>query len=295
MQNWIDRFLAESWGKWAATTESLYRHYLGRLAAWCTEKGIVDPGNVSTETLRAWLSDQPRWGISSRYQAIAACRNFFAWAVGQANSPAAHLRFPRRERRPQQSLNAQQLAAFLSICDTSRAKGIRDAAMISLMADSGLRVSETAGLQLEELDIPERSLQTRIKGGRVGQGVFGVYTAGLLAEWLIARARVALGGVTTVFVGVGGLTPGRPMTRDGIRANFYRLGVEAGIGPVMPHALRRTFATLSLRRGAPSRILQVAGRWSSLAMVEVYSQALTAKDFDGYFPVDGIMGVAPDS
>lgn len=295
MQTWVDRFFAENGGRWADTTEGLYRHYLSRLAAWCNQKGIVDPGTVTVETLRAWLSDQPGWASASRYQAIAACRNFFAWAVGQANSPAARLRFPRRERRPQQSLNAQQLSALLSACDTSRAKGIRDAAMVSLMADSGLRVSEVARLEIQDLDIAERSLQVRIKGGRLGQGVFGAYTAGLLVEWLIARPRIALPQVLTVFVGVGGLTPGHPMTRDGIRVNFYRLGVEAGIGPVTPHSLRRTFATLSLRRGASTRLLQVAGRWSSIAMVEVYSQALTARDFDGYFPVDGIMGVAPDS
>jgi integrase len=81
------------------------------------------------------------------------------------------------------------------------------------------------------------------------------------------------------------------MTRDGIRANFYRIGVQAGIGPLQPHSLRRTFATLSLKAGAPSRLVQVAGGWASLSMVEKYSRALKPADFDGFFPVDRLMGI----
>jgi site-specific recombinase XerD len=179
----------------------------------------------------------------------------------------------------------------MAACDTSTGQGTRDTAMIALMVDTGLRVGEIAALRLDGLDLAERSLTVKLKGGKWGQAVFGAYTARLLGTWLAMRSKFAKAGVQHVFVGVGGLKPGQPMTRHGIRANFYRIGYRAGLGPIMPHALRRTFATLALRAGAPSRLVQVAGRWSSLAMVERYSQALTPRDFDPWSPVNRMFGV----
>jgi integrase/recombinase XerC len=163
--------------------------------------------------------------------------------------------------------------------------------MIALMVDTGLRVGEVASLRLDMLDVAERTLAVRVKGGKWGSAVYGTYTAGLLTAWLAIRSEFAKPGVQTVFVGVGGRTPGMHMSRHGIRANFYRIGRRAGLGPIPPHSLRRTFATLALRAGAPSRLVQVAGRWSSLAMVERYSQALTPEDFDAYSPINRMMGL----
>jgi integrase len=56
-----------------------------------------------------------------------------------------------------------------------------------------------------------------------------------------------------------------------------------------PHDLRRTFTTLSLKNGAPSRLVQVAGRWSSIEMVERYSQAITPGEYDDYFPTSKLL------
>jgi len=283
----LERFFEANRDRWLESTEELYRHYLADLIDHTGE----NLATVTVDDLRAWLSDHPRWGASSRYQAIMACRNLFAWAVGESQSPAHKLRAPRREVRPQKTLKQHEVELFLSACDTSTGQGTRDASMIALMVDTGLRVGEIASLRLDMLDLLERTLAVRLKGGRWGMAVYGSYTAGLLSTWIVMRSQFARPGIQTVFVGVGGKTPGRPMSRHGIRANFYRIGCRAGLGPIPPHALRRTFATLALRAGAPSRLVQVAGRWSSLAMVERYSQALTPQDFDAYSPINRMMGL----
>lgn len=283
----LERFFEANRDRWAETTEELYRFYLTDLVGLVGE----NLAEVTVETLRSWLASHPRWGASSRYQAIMACRNLFAWAVGESQSPAHKLRAPRRELRPQKTLKQHEVELFLAACDTSTGQGTRDASMIALMVDTGLRVGEVATLRLDMLDLAERTLAVKVKGGKWATAVFGCYTAGLLTTWVVMRSSFATPGVQTVFVGVGGKTPGRSMTRHGIRANFYRIGYRAGLGPIMPHALRRTFATLALRAGAPSRLVQVAGRWSSLAMVERYSQAITPQDFDAYSPINRMMGI----
>jgi site-specific recombinase XerD len=284
----MERFFEANGDRWQETTEGLYRFYLTDLVKWLDG---VELAAVSVEMLRAWLVSHPRWGASSRYQAIMACRNLFAWAVGESQSPAHKLRAPRRVICPQKTLKQHEVELFLAACDTSTGQGTRDVSMIALMVDTGLRVAEIASLRLDMLDLSERTLAVMVKGGKWGAAVYGSYTTGLLATWIAMRPRIALPGVQTVFVGVGGRTPGGPMTRHGIRANFYRIGYRAGLGPIPPHALRRTFATLALRAGAPSRLVQVAGRWSSLAMVERYSQAITPEDFDAYSPINRMMGL----
>jgi integrase len=123
--------------------------------------------------------------------------------------------------------------------------------------------------------------------------VFSRYTQAILERWLAVRPQVAASGEGAFFVSVGGLTPGRTLTRHGLQLILRTLGREAGIGPISPHDFRRTFATLALRSGAPTRIVQVAGRWRSLAMVERYTQAIQPEDLDGHFPVAVLMGLDP--
>ena len=81
------------------------------------------------------------------------------------------------------------------------------------------------------------------------------------------------------------------MTRFGLNVTFRNLGKSSGIGPLSPHDFRRTFATLSLQGGAPTRLVQLAGRWNSVKEVERYSQALSAQDFEPYSPMNKVMGV----
>jgi integrase len=80
------------------------------------------------------------------------------------------------------------------------------------------------------------------------------------------------------------------LTTGGLRPVMRGWAKSAGIGRLSPHDLRRTFATVAIRLGAPSRIVQVAGRWSRLEMVERYTRTIEAADMDPWFPVNRAMG-----
>ena len=69
----------------------------------------------------------------------------------------------------------------------------------------------------------------------------------------------------------------------------YR-SVKVPVHNLSPHVLRRTFATLAIRNGAPTRVVQVAGGWANLSEVQRYSQAIEAQDFDGYSATNVIGG-----
>lgn len=174
---------------------------------------------------------------------------------------------------------------MLASCDTATPTGVRDLALIALMADSGLRSAEVCRLRLADLDLPGLRLSVQIKGGDDGAGVFSALTAQYLARWLEVRAGLA--SCPAVFVH---LYHGTQLTTSGLRVILRRIGRAAGLPAFSPHDLRRTMATLATLAGAPTRVTQVGGRWSSVAMVETYTASLAVDSFRRYSPVESAMG-----
>lgn len=276
----IEIYLAER--GYTGETLDKYRRALEHLV-----KEIQDLENLDALKLRSWL-DAHDWGSSAKWVAWCTVKGFLSWKYG-ADHPALRLKVRRTEAGPQRSLNMGQVKIILASFDTMTAKGIRDLAICSLMLDSGLRSSEICRLDLKNLNLTERHLAVIIKGGKWGEGVFSQLTASYLDHWLAIRNELAKPGTHTVFIGLGGDTRGMPLTREGFTCIVRAWGVHAGIGALSPHDLRRTFAVLATRLHAPARVLQVAGRWSNIAMVERYTQAIVADDFEEYFPVTGAM------
>lgn len=231
------------------------------------------------------------WSDSTARQAVATFRKFFGYVCGK-KSPARTLPFPRRSKpvRKIRSLTADQASEVLVTFDTATPGGRRDLALVALMIDTGLRSSEVCRLKVSDLDRKERFFEVMAKGGRVRRGRFSTPTGDYLEMWLGSRAAVAQSDVETVFVSLGGKTPGRPLTNRGLREILRRVALRAGLPALAPHDLRRTFAHLALRAGAPTRVLQVAGGWQQLREVETYSREITPEDFDAYSPINHLMG-----
>lgn len=231
------------------------------------------------------------WSDATARQAVATFRKFFAYVCGK-KSPAKSLPFPRKSKpvRRIRSLTAEQASEVLVAFDTSTAGGRRDLAIVALGIDTGLRASEICRLQLAEVDLAKRTFEVMAKGGRVRRGRFSTPTGEYLELWLATRAGVARPDATTLFVSLGGKTPGRSLTTRGLRELLKRVAARAGLEALAPHDLRRTFAHLALRAGAPTRVLQVAGDWQQLREVETYSREINLADFDAYAPIGKLMG-----
>jgi len=240
-----------------------------------------------TEDLTRYLAERRAAGVGAAglKHCVGALRSFFGWACASA-SPAGGVPYPRVARRVQRTLSAAEALAVLTSCDTSTALGRRDVAIFGVMLDSGLRVGEVCRLRLADLDLDRRVFVVVVKGGQQRFGVFSEYTRSLLSAWLALRLGLVGSGVGTLFVSVRG----RPLTRSGIMIVCRRAARRAGVAHFSPHALRRAFATLAIGFGAPTRVVQVAGRWSDVGQVERYSAALAPGAVDPYAPVARLMG-----
>lgn len=256
----------------SALTIHHYDWHIKRLIAWLAMRGCVRPDQITEDLLRLWsVSMQARWAASTRHQAIVIARMFLRWCRVEASET---LKPPKVKPAEQRTITTDEVSKMLDICNDGDI-GQRNAAIISLLYDSGLRAAELCRLRLSGLDLDGRELRVRVKGGAVMSGFYGERTTNYLRVWL--QMRRANPGVSTLFVGIGGKTPGQQLTTRGLRVIVRDVGLRAGLSGVSPHAFRRGFAVALSAAGVPDNVLKDLGRWTDTGMIRRYTLAQKVK------------------
>jgi site-specific recombinase XerD len=264
-------------------TVRTYRGQVGAFVAWCEQEEIA-PSLASDEDLKAYRSylvDQgyARSTIAGRLNSV---RRFYAMAQARGfrhDNPAEGLKAPkdlmdRTERVKWLPLGAIQ--RLLEAPDVSKPTGIRDRAILMLLAVHGLRRMEVARLQLEDLDLEGGMLSILGKGRKRRRIPLVEETRHALEEWLRARPELAAQGETMVFVathGGGNGGPGHGLSRTSINrlldGYLERLGLKRD--GISCHALRHSYATLSLAAGARLDVISRTMGHSSITTTQVYA------------------------
>ncbi|MEJ5203200.1 MAG: tyrosine-type recombinase/integrase [Anaerolineales bacterium] len=178
------------------------------------------------------------------------------------------MRIKRAKPHPGRTLKVEQIIHILNSLATTIQKGCSDDAIACLAWDTGLRVDEIANVQVKDLDLQELEALVKIKGGRWKKAYFSGHTVEAISKWLPFRdpndARLF------------------QATRDGLKVIVRKWGEKLGF-KLSLHDVRRIFAVMTIRAGAPSRLVQIAGRWSDIRMVEDYTREITAVDLGPYF------------
>lgn len=277
----VDRFLTEN--DFSPATSATYAYHLHRMAMWMYERGVESADSLSGVQIKCYLNGQ-NWKANTRRAAGNAAKSFLKWRYG-AGHPALSIKLPKDDAAPGRALAAPQLDQLMALFDTSKPVGWRNLAIIALMVETGLRISEICRLEMEHLHLQQQRLFVLAKGRVWREGVFSDVTAQYLDIWLRERPKYVRRNVRQVFVSVNGKTKGGLMTAAGLRANFRKYGLKADIGALSPHDLRRTMATLLIEGGAPTRLVQELGKWADIRMVERYTRTLKPSQINKFSPV----------
>ncbi|GAB2991861.1 tyrosine recombinase XerC [Actinotalea caeni] len=236
-----------------------------------------DLDRLDLTTLRAWLADQARRGLSRSTLArrSASARTFTAWAhrTGRLpTDPGLRLLAPRPDTVVPATLAVDEAAAVLDVARTRADDGdpahLRDWAALELLYASGVRVSELVGVDVDDLDLDQRLVRVLGKGGKERMVPFGVPAARALREWLTARPRLVVPtSPHALFLGARG---GRWDVRQ-VRAVVHELTALAGVRDLAPHGLRHTAATHLLDGGSDLRSVQEVLGHASLATTQRYT------------------------
>ena len=202
---------------------------------------------------------------SNRYRGIRA---FFGWCVEEGEttrSPMEHMRPPAVPETPPAVLTEADLKRLLKTCSGKSFDDRRDAAIISLFLDTGMRLSELTNVQLSDLDLDANVAMVIGKGGRPRACPFGRKTALAIDRYLRARTTHRDSPVETLWLGHGG-----PMTVSGIGEVIRRRGAQAGLPGLHPHLFRHTYAHQWLAQGGNEGDLMRLAGWRSRSMLSRY-------------------------
>lgn len=144
----------------------------------------------------------------------------------------------------------------------------RDRAIILFMLDTGLRVSEVARLEVQDVNVTSGDVYIRPFGTGIKTKSRHVYigSSTMKAVWLYLSTRKDAKPTDRLFV----TDENRPMDRDSIRSMLDRVGQRANVRDVYPHRFRHTFAIEFLRNGGDVFNLQRLLGHSTLDMVKRY-------------------------
>jgi integrase/recombinase XerC len=270
-------------------------------------------------SIREFLADLHRRGNtrSSVARKLAAIRTFGRYLRREGmldGDPAALVGTPKREQRLPAHLGEAEMTKLLEMPDASRPLGRRDRAILELFYASGLRLSELVGLDLDDLNLGGRMVRVLGKGGKERIVPFNRTTEAALRAWLrdrdlfdtdppdtpqttrttqttqprttridgsdlTGRQRQARSGRHSLFLNYQG---GRLSTRSVDRlVRKYVAGCSTRFG-ISPHALRHSFATHLLERGADLRAIQELLGHARLSTTQRYTHVNAAQLMEAY-------------
>jgi integrase len=179
----------------------------------------------------------------------------------------AGLEAPIVPEQPVPVLEVAQIRAVLNTCKGNTFVERRDNAILRLLADTGGRLGEIAGLAVDDVDFDAGVCHVVGKGRRGRALPFGQATALALGRYLRARSKVPLAGQPALWL----QEKGRGVLADnGIKLMIRRRGNLVGIQGLHAHQFRHTAAHRWLAEGGGETDLMRIMGWRSPAMLRRY-------------------------
>ena len=261
----------------AANTIASYRRDLFEFTGFVKKQGIAFD-TVTRGDVRTFLTHLYRRGLAARSVArhLISVRNLFRFLAKEGmlrNDPTSGIESPRLGVELPHYLSLDEVEKLLESPDPSTPAGLRDRAMLQLLYATGLRVSELVGLHVDDLDFSLGILRCFGKGRK--ERLIPVGKSALKAVELYlrdARAKfLKKVGEPSLFLNVRGGRLSRVAFWKILRHYGKQAGVQIGL---TPHAIRHSFATHLLERGADLRSVQLMLGHSDISTTQIYTHVL---------------------
>ncbi len=296
----------------SAHTVAAYDSDLSQFLAFATEhlrpvNGVsLEPKDLELGVIREFMGELYRQGharssVARKLSALRAFGRFLRREGWIENDPAALAVSPRKEQKIPAHLSMDEMTRLLEMPDGSDPLGRRDRAILELFYASGLRLSELVGLDLEDINVPGQIVRVMGKGAKERLVPFNKSTATALRAWL--KDRVALrdallkSQIPNPKAHIPRSRKPRAENREPLFINFrgtrltgrsvqrlvarYVAACSTRFG-ISPHALRHSFATHLLERGADLRAIQELLGHVQLSTTQRYTHVNAAQLLEVY-------------
>jgi len=273
----------------------------------------LEPADVQLADVRAYMADLYRQGQarSSVARKLSALRSFgrFLRREGWIESDPAGLAVaPKREIKVPAHLSEDEMSRLLEMPDAAEPLGRRDRAILELFYASGLRLSELVALDVDDVNLSARMVRVMGKGAKERIVPFNETTKTALRQWLSDRAGLRVAPVKSQgpdpkaqvkkrTAAAQRIAPPRRDVSEPLFVNFrgarltgrsvqrlvarYVAACSTRFG-ISPHALRHSFATHLLERGADLRAIQELLGHVQLSTTQRYTHVNAAQLLEVY-------------
>lgn len=221
-------------------TVEWYSWTLGKFIKWLENEDVTSPDEITARHIRGYLAELRGRDLKASYihshaRAIKTMMRFF---YSEDYLPReVKFDMPKVGKPKLLVLSADEVRRLVKACVSAR-----DIALILFLVDTGVRRAELCSLNWGDVDLQTGLVQiVRGKGGKYRPVVAGIKTRRALLKY---RRDVPYGEAVPLFQKIHG----KRFTHSGLRSCLLRIGKRAGL-KVNCHALRRSFASLSLRAG----------------------------------------------
>lgn len=245
---------------------------------------VMPPFECTVSDIRLFIADlgKQEYQSSSVNRLLASIRGFYRYAVHFglcANNPASAIQNLKMPKKLPRFLFAPDAESFCASPVDGEKKSsslwpTRDTALLSGLYSTGCRVSELASLRMADIDSNFASAIVKGKGNKERKVFFSKTARKALAEYLLERSECLAkqqekkDSVVALFLSKRGMA----LSVRGIQfiVAFYS-GSGREISHMSPHALRHTFATTLVNRGADIRIVQELLGHASISTTQRYT------------------------
>ncbi len=284
-----------------------YDHYLRRFIEWAKSQQVTTVAGITPEVIRLYrlhlnrTADAQKKTLQKNTQNyhLIALRSFLKYLTSRDLStfPIEKIVLSKTEEREVSFLEAEEIERILASVETRTPGGKRDKAILETLFSTGLRVSELAKLEREQVNVERGEFAVTGKGGRVRV----VFLSPAARSALVAYLKIRTDDNPSVFIrfwkggkpvtnsqlpvasgkdpentptGNRQLETGNasPLTARSIERIVQHYAKAAGITKkVTPHTLRHSFATDLLMNGADLRSVQALLGHKNVTTTQIYT------------------------
>jgi len=265
----------ESVKQYSPHTLVSYQRDLEKLSENMKDLGLDDWGSIKEHDLRTFVNSERRRGLSPRsiQRLLSSCRSFFEYLMieGQIKlSPAQNINSPKLSQLLPKAMDADLVQRLLDF----KPKGmleVRDKAMAELLYSSGLRLSEVCKLDLQDLDVKERTCRVVGKGNKTRIVPVGRKAIQAIRDWFMYRLElIESKGTSTdaIFLNNKGIR----ISSRSVQLRLEKLCLQRGVPGINPHMLRHSFASHVLESSGDLRAVQEMLGHSDIGTTQIYTK-----------------------
>jgi integrase/recombinase XerC len=269
----LDKFISylQFEKRYSEHTVIAYKNDLSQFITFAELLEISEFSSLSPAFIRSWIVELIENGCANKSvnRKLASLRTFYKWLRKEglaSTNPLLKLRGPKSEKRlPSFAKESDLKETNLSDYFSDDFNGLRDALMVEVFYQTGIRLSEL--INLKDGNVTNDSI--KVLGKRNKERIIPI-TAALFKKIAAYRKvrNLTCGATTTLFV----LENGNILYPAFVYRRITKyLGTTTQLDKKSPHVLRHTFATHMLNRGAGLETLKDLLGHANLAATQIYT------------------------